>query len=906
MKTDSIKRLLALLLAFSLVLSTMLITSAESIDDGEFDAPTTEYIMESTDDSTDIDNSTDTPTAEENPTDVDYPTEEDASDEPTEEDPTDKLTEVITSLDNSDVPLSMVYLDDTGGILEAGQTETVSGNIHGDIFINGGTLVLENPLYKITGTITIANNGHFFMYDSAVDGTVTINSQGRFSMYDGTITGAGRGVTINTGGRFDMQSGTITKNTAVNGGGVLVTGSGAEFYMTGGTISDNISTPITATDGGGGVAVKAGAEFHMTGGVIRNNTTEATAAAQGQGGGGVLVDNHSTFRMDNEAKIMDNIAGNGGGVHVHRNSNFIMHNGIISGNHTRSSAYANGGGVVVRTGSTFTMHDGEISGNWTLYGAGGGVRVSHNNASFDMQGGVISHNKANGIGGGVSVHHTANFTMYKATIRNNESSGAGGGVNISGNSIFTMEDSHVINNNASAGGGLLVQLSTATLENSTMSGNTSRVNGGGAAVMAGANLNMVSSVIDGNNAGTAGGGVAIVGAANTSTFTLTSGEIRNNKAMTNGGGIDAANANLVVINGEISNNTAEGSGGGIFVGGAIAGRGASIHAGTINNNTAMHGGGIGVAEVNLHRITTGHVYFNENVATFGMRINHHLYEQYRDQISSETISSPGGILQNSHVFSNYDVQVFAFFVTFDGNEDDDGTNMLLHVPMGFDVPYPPTVTREGYIFDGWFESYENESMDAFETVTRNLEFIAQWQVVNPPSEDVTDEATDEDAADTDEVDNNTNENVYEPNESPESETSTNNPANPQIPSIPGVEDIVNAETPISGGISPDVAPVPMVPGNQLVQYGDMQIEMDEMGIPLGAWSWDDDDELWIFDDMDIPLDAFSPSPAAGLAMMPQTGLERFVSRFGWIVGIAFVIGAVALVMIKCEKAKRIK
>jgi hypothetical protein len=60
--------------------------------------------------------------------------------------------------------------------------------------------------------------------------------------------------------------------------------------------------------------------------------------------------------------------------------------------------------------------------------------------------------------------------------------------------------------------------------------------------------------------------------------------------------------------------------------------------------------------------------------------------------------------------------------------------------------------------------------------------------------------------------------------------------------------------------TPDVPPVPYFPGSSLIPLdGGGFLEIDEDGVPLGTWKYDDDEEAWIFDD-EVPL-----------ALLPQTG-----------------------------------
>ena len=70
-----------------------------------------------------------------------------------------------------------------------------------------------------------------------------------------------------------------------------------------------------------------------------------------------------------------------------------------------------------------------------------------------------------------------------------------------------------------------------------------------------------------------------------------------------------------------------------------------------------------------------------------------------------------------------------------------------------------------------------------------------------------------------------------------------------------------------GGTNHDVPPVPNIPGNTLVPVvGDdgsiSFMEFDDDGIPLGEWSWSDELEMWVFDEL-VPLGSISGMPQTG-------------------------------------------
>ena len=54
----------------------------------------------------------------------------------------------------------------------------------------------------------------------------------------------------------------------------------------------------------------------------------------------------------------------------------------------------------------------------------------------------------------------------------------------------------------------------------------------------------------------------------------------------------------------------------------------------------------------------------------------------------------------------------------------------------------------------------------------------------------------------------------------------------------------------------------------------MWIELDDMGVPLGQWRWDDDEEEWVFDFFDVLLAAWLPqTDVASNRLQLITGLR---------------------------------
>jgi conserved repeat domain len=93
-----------------------------------------------------------------------------------------------------------------------------------------------------------------------------------------------------------------------------------------------------------------------------------------------------------------------------------------------------------------------------------------------------------------------------------------------------------------------------------------------------------------------------------------------------------------------------------------------------------------------------------------------------------------------------------------------------------------------------------------------------------------------------------------------------------------------------GGNDPEVMPMPSTPTGTLIPSEDGWIELDPDGTPLGKWTWDEEEEEWIFED--IPLGA-----------LPPTGYYGIPSYLFFLMSIALV-GILFVVVRKSSKATK--
>jgi len=306
-----------------------------------------------------------------------------------------------------------------------------------------------------------------------------------------------------------------------------------------------------------------------------------------------------------------------------------------------------GGGIYVWNNGTLVMKSGTTvtSGHASI---GGGVSL-HNNSNFTMEGGIITGNTASLLGGGVGLSNSS-FTMISGVINYNIAHD-GGGVNVNIGSSFTMQSGAIINNTAELGGGVMV-------------------------------------------------------AGNGSEFIMAAGVIGHNEARDGGGVKVTLQALFTAYDGEISDNTANGNGGGIHT---LSPSYANV---TTSNDTIFRGNTASLAVPPPSDATTRF----PNIGFASTSIGDHPLNNYDINHAAPPAVSTRTVTFNSNGGSAVESQIVDFW--------------------GF-AEEPLIPTREGYRFIGWFrdnETFENQwSFTA--RVTVDMTLYAQWEqieVITPP------------------------------------------------------------------------------------------------------------------------------------------------------------------------------
>ncbi|MCL2365343.1 MAG: hypothetical protein FWC71_11870 [Defluviitaleaceae bacterium] len=91
-------------------------------------------------------------------------------------------------------------------------------------------------------------------------------------------------------------------------------------------------------------------------------------------------------------------------------------------------------------------------------------------------------------------------------------------------------------------------------------------------------------------------------------------------------------------------------------------------------------------------------------------------------------------------------------------------------------------------------------------------------------------------------------------------------------------------------------PAPNNPLNQLVPDGDAWLEIDDDGTPMGQWTWNANEEIWIFEQ-------FVPNAALLVGIMPQTGIESRAIMFGQLIGVG-TTGLLGIMILLSRKKKK--
>jgi CSLREA domain-containing protein len=425
------------------------------------------------------------------------------------------------------------------GIDGSGQNIVFSGDSDGDGSGNVRVFrVMTNATFGLSGlTLTKGNasNGGAILNSAKLNLTnVTVSES--TATYGGAI--------YNDGGDLAIRTSTIRDSTAYQGGGIYH--NGTSLFISSSSVSGN-----TAADLGGGIY----AEYSMN---IIDSVINTNIANNGGGIYGLF------YTIIDNSTVSANIATTSGGGIYNAYWVILLNNSIIGGANAGNSA-TDGGGIY--NTKTISVVTGTISHN-TAANNGGGIYLAH--TIFDdpstLNPAIISNNTANNYGGGIYTAGSlviANGSLIGGAGAGN-SAGLGGGVYVAPLGNVGIQASTISANSAVSGAGIY---NTATV-NIT---NRSTIGGSGAGNIAseygGGIYNMSSTTVDAStvsaNSAIGGGGLYNFG-----TLTIQNGSSIGKAGAGNtanyGGGIYNTNGSLVVDFSKIRANNALYNGGGIF------------------------------------------------------------------------------------------------------------------------------------------------------------------------------------------------------------------------------------------------------------------------------------------------------------------------------------------------------
>lgn len=343
--------------------------------------------------------------------------------------------------------------------------------IRGTSTVNMSGSVTFNDEYEVTSsTGTIEDNTAAHAGGGAYLGVYTGNDVNRLYMKGGWIFSNeagkyGGGVYVGTFNGFYLSAGSIEENIATNGGGVYSTNSVVE--ITDGVMKQNEAKNAAGSDGTGGaiyctssgsgwLTVKGGQFLENKakgqGGGAYANAMPKVEISKGtfQGnlakfGGGMFLNSVTNATFSGSCMFTKNYSNQGAGLFI-RSSDVTIDGGTFSYNECKNNAYyvsdyQRGGGILVdnnnRGDHLVTINGGSIDHNKAP--EGGGLWIRNNMAAdgyapkVTIYGGIISHNNATNSGGGIFIHGWTKggteLKMYGGEISYNTCGQRGGGIN---------------------------------------------------------------------------------------------------------------------------------------------------------------------------------------------------------------------------------------------------------------------------------------------------------------------------------------------------------------------------------------------------------------------------------------------------------------------------------------------
>ena len=536
-------------------------------------------------------------------------------------------------------PNTNISSNDATGI--AGSGGGIFNALGGTLIVNDA-IIVNNTAVRAGGGIEDASGGETlaFVINTRINRNTVVSDP-----EDGVLANPGNGGGIHVGGdgRLLIVRGTVNNNRAAAEGGGLWNGSGS-MTVTDVVIDGNIASGDEATEGGGGIYNLAGNLLINPSTLIRNNVANGVSGS----GGGIFNGAGGTLGV-NDAVIVNNTANRaGGGIEDASGSasDFLVINSFINNNEAMMNP-GNGGGIHVGGDGNLRIVRSRVNGNRAAT-EGGGLWSGSGNLTVD--GGMLNGNIAAGdssFHGGGAIFNVSGEVVVESGVMiiNNDATGAGG-----------------------SGGGILSDSGFVAVTNSTLRNNSASRAGGGVEIRDGDYFSN-DVIYDENFAGSApGNGGALHVTGMMGTIDITGGEITDNVANNQGGGLwNQSGTTMTVTDVDITGNmvTGTGSADNRIAGGGVYNRGGTltIERSTVGGNMVPNGetagGGIANAFGGTLNLNVSTVADNSAAAGGGIANNGAANLFYSTITQNTGTQSAGGFLQIEDPFDDSGFSVSA-------------------------------------------------------------------------------------------------------------------------------------------------------------------------------------------------------------------------------------------------------
>ncbi len=520
------------------------------------------------------------------------------------------------------------------------------------------------------GSAVINGNGNRIFYtqrnNMTYNGLTFIN--GNYSSNGGAL--------YSNQGNMEIINSTFINNTAANGGAV---------YVYSGNLSIVDSKFINNSANTSGGAIYSYRNLNITNSDFENNSANSLGGAIYSYNGNVEGSNftNNSGRMGGAIYTKENLNVD--------NSNFDSNNASDQGgailantanvdNSNFTNNIAKGSGAGVRSYESSTITNCSFTNNTSLNGAGGALYSKNNIVnSSDF------NNNAARTGGG-AIYSNENVLVDESSFVNNSAMGDGTG---NGGAVGTYKNGTIANSNftensASRSGGAVYSQGSINIDNSKFENNNASRSGG--AVYSQDEMNVDNSVFESNSAIENGGALY-----NLNGFNITNSILNNNSAEL-GGALYGNDGYLE--NNDFTNNQVNGTAGAIYAE-SLESRNNNI----INNSAYYYGGGLFVQNLDSENdliANNSADYIGGGAYVYGSStINNSTFDSNEAVNGGGLFNAENSTITNSTFANN---QAYDGSAIISGNLNLNNSNFENNTSRGYGIVYAVNATIENNNF----------------------------------------------------------------------------------------------------------------------------------------------------------------------------------------------------------------